>query len=205
MTNPRSIPLFAFLAAFLTLFAGCSVATNHYVKEGADENRSFSTVAGNIRVGANASIRDAKTVAGNIDVRSGSRTGSLNTVAGEIWVGEGAQVRGSVKTVAGNVEVAPGATISGSVNTVAGNVTLKESEVSGDVKIVAGELRVLASKVRGDVVVSKSSKNSGEALVDIGEGSQVGGIVVKRSANVRLRIHSSATVGMIEGVEAEYY
>lgn len=191
-----------------TLFSsGCAtVADDYRIADGSEQERGYTSVAGNVEVGRSARIGNAKTVSGNIEIGEQSRTGSLSSVAGRIRVGSRSQVGGSIKTVAGDIEIARGSTVTGGVGTVAGRITVTDSVVKGDVSLNSGKLDLSGSRVAGTLRIERSDdQDADEAEVVIGPGSEVGKVIVEKGARVHLRIHRAAKVGSVQGGAAEYY
>lgn len=191
-----------------TLFSsGCAtVADDYRIADGSEQDRGYTSVAGNVEVGKSARIGNAKTVSGNIEIGEQSRTGSLSSVAGRIRVGSSSQVGGSIKTVAGDIEIASGCTITGDVGTVAGRVTITDSTVKGNVTMNSGQLALNHSKVSNTLRIERTDDDDAKpAEVNIGASSEVGKVVVEKGGRVHLRIHRSAKVGPITGTVAEYY
>lgn len=189
-------------------FTGCAtVAEDYRIPDGASKMRGYTSVAGDIDVGRQASIRDAKTVAGNIDIREGGRSGSLSTVAGDIRLEAGVKVEGSIKTVAGDVETSRGCTITGNVGTVVGHIRLLHSAVTGDVTVTSGRVDLTGTRVTGVLRVEAPDDDdeTRTAKINIGADSEVTEVIVEPKARARLRIHRSAKVGSVKGIEAEYY
>lgn len=197
------------LGAVMLFSAGCAtIAEDYRIPDGASKARSYTSIAGNIEVGRQASIRDARTVAGNIDIREGSRVGSLSTVAGNISLAADVKVKGSIRTVAGDVEIARGCTISGNLGTVAGHITLAHSAVVGDVTLTGGKLDLTGARITGALLVKApddDDKDVDWAEINIGPDSEVTQVIVEKKARTRLRIHRKAKVGSVQGVEAKYY
>lgn len=187
--------------------SGCAtIAGDYRIAESSDQDRGYTSVAGNIEVGRSARIGNAKTVSGSIEIGEQSRTGTLSSVAGRIRVGANGKVDGSIRTIAGEIEIARGCTITGDVGTIAGRVTVTESVVKGGITQTTGKLTLRGSQVAGTVYVEPPKNDTTEeATVDIGPNSEVGKVVVKQGARVHLRIHRTAKVGAVEGTEPEYY
>lgn len=204
--RPSVLIPFCFIAA--TLFSsGCAtVADDYRVADGSEQERGYTSVAGNVEVGKSARIGNAKTVSGNIEIGERSRVGSLSSVAGRIRVGGDGQVGGSIKTVAGDIEIASGCTITGDVGTVAGRVTITDSVVKGNVTMNSGQLSLNHSKILNTLRLERTDDEDAKAAeVTIGAGSEVGKVVVEKGGRVQLRIHRTAKVGPIAGAVAEYY
>jgi len=202
---PALIPLS--LVAILLGSAGCAtIADDYRIPDGFAQVRGYTSVAGNIEVGRKATIGSAKTVSGNIEIGEGSRTGSLSSVSGDVRLAADVSVDGSVKTVAGKVEIARGCTITRDVGTIAGRITLTDSTVKGSVTLTVGELDITRSRIAGAVHIEFSEEADADtAEITIGPGSEVGELVVEKKARVQVRIHRTAKVGAIKGVEPEYY
>jgi cytoskeletal protein CcmA (bactofilin family) len=200
--------LFLGFGAAGLFFTGCAtVAEDYRIPDGVSKSRSYTSVAGDITVGRQATIRDVRTVAGDIDIREGSRVGSLSTVAGDISLAADVKVAGSIKTVAGDVEIARGCTITGNVGTVAGHITLVHSSVTGDVTVTSGRVDLTGTRINGVLRVEAPDDDDDDdrAEIDIGPDSEVTEVMVEPKARARLRIHRTAQVGSVKGIEAEYY
>lgn len=190
-------------------FTGCAtVAEDYRIPDGASKMRGYTSVAGDITVGRQASIHNARTVAGDIDIGEGSRVGSLSTVAGDIHLAAGVKVEGSIRTVSGDVETSRGCTITGNVGTVAGHITLEHSAVAGNVTLTSGKLDLTGTRITGVLRVEARDDDDDDkdtAKINIGPDSEVTEVIVEPKARARLRIHHTAKVGSVKGVEAEYY
>ena len=195
------------LVATLLLSAGCAtVADDYHIAAGTQEERGYSSVAGNIEVGSSARIGNAKTVSGNIEIGEQSRVGTLSSVAGRIRIEANVKVDGSIKTVAGDIEIARGCTITGDVGTVAGQITVTDSVVNGSVTLNGGTLALNGTRVSGALRIERPDDGDAEgAEVTIGAGSEVTKVFVEKDARAHLRIHRTAKVGPIKGAEPEYY
>lgn len=195
------------LAATLLLSVGCAtIADDYRIAGGTQEERGYSSVAGDIEVGSSARIGNAKTVSGNIEIGEQSRVGTLSSVAGRIRVGAASKVDGSIKTVAGDIEIARGCTITGDVGTVAGQITVTDSAVRGSVTLSGGTLVLNGSRVSGALRIERADDPEAKAAeVTIGAASEVGKVSGEKGARVHLRIHRTAQVGAVQGVAAEYY
>lgn len=206
-TRETSASIPPFLAASILLSAGCAtIADDYRVPAGSDQGRGYTSVSGDVVVGRQARIGNAKTVSGSIEIGEQSRTGSLSSVAGRIRVGANSKVAGSIKTVAGDVEIAPGCTINGDVGTVAGRVVVTDSVVKGSVTLTDGKLEVVRSHITGAVRIEHTNDaNAGIAEITIGPGSEVTELVVEKKAQAKVKIHRGAKVGSIQGVVPEYY
>lgn len=193
--------------AALLLASGCAtVADDYRIADGSEQERGYTSVAGNVEVGNSARIGNAKTVSGNIEIGEQSRTGSLSSVAGRIRIGSSSQVGGSIKTVAGDIEIASGCTITGDVGTVAGGITITDSVVKGNVTMNSGQLALNHSKISNTLRIERTDDDDAKpAEVNIGASSEVGKVVVEKGGRVHLRIHRTAKVGTITGATAEYY
>ena len=202
---PLLVPLGLIVAMIFS--GGCaSIAGDYQIAEGSEQDRNYTSVAGNVDVGRSARIGNAKTVSGGIEIGEYSRTGTLSSVAGRIRVGANGKVDGSVRTIAGDIEIARRCTITGDVGTIAGRITVTDSVVKGGMTQTTGKLTLRGSQVAGTVYVEPPKNDTTEeATVDIGPNSEVGKVIVKQGARVHLRIHRSAKVGAVEGAEAEYY
>lgn len=200
--------LFLGLGAAMLCFTGCAtVAGDYRIPDGAAKMRSYTSVAGDIDVGRQASIRNAKTVAGDITIGEGSRVGSLSTVAGEIYLDAGVKVEGAIKTVVGDVRISRGCTITGNVSTVDGDITLTHCAVAGDVTVTGGRVDLTGSRITGVLRVKAPDDDDDDdrATIDVGPDSEVTEVIVEPKALARLRIHRAAKVGAVKGIEAEYY
>ncbi|HYC72062.1 MAG TPA: polymer-forming cytoskeletal protein [Opitutaceae bacterium] len=199
------------LSAALLLLTGCAqIAGGYRVPDDSDKSRSYSSIAGDIDVGRQGSIRNAKTIAGDIDIRERTRVGSLSSIAGSIRLAEEVRVAGSIKTVAGDVDLAEGCTVAGDISTVAGHVRLDGSEVIGDVTVSRGKLDLVRTRVGGTVHIRKfkragSDPDAEPAEVTIGPASTVKEVVAEKNAFVRVRIHRTAKVGTVTGIAPEYF
>lgn len=200
--------LFLGSGAALLLFTGCAtVAEDYRIPDGAVWPRSYTSVAGDIDVGRQARIRNARTVAGDITIGEGSQVGSLTTVAGEIRLAANVRVEGWISTVVGDVHIARDCVINGDVITEDGHITLTRSVVAGDVTVTGGRLDLTGSRITGVLRVKAPDDDDDDdrAIINIGPDSEVAEIVVERKALARLRIHRSAQVGSVQGIVAEYY
>lgn len=206
MRNFVTYPQCILIVAAALLLGGCSVAKDYHVSDGSNTRRSYSSVAGDVEVGSNATVRNAKTVSGDIRVERGSRTRNLSSVSGDVRLDEDVTVEGFIKTVAGDIEIGERCEISGDISTVAGAISISGSLVNGDIRLTAGDLTMAQTRVAGSVSVNNEGENvSGIATVEIGPGSEVGAVVADRPDRVSLRIHRSATVGDVGGIEVEYF
>jgi hypothetical protein len=208
MRTLRISVLSSFCLVAATLFSsGCAtVADDYRIADGSEQDRGYTSVAGNVEVGKSARIGKAKTVSGNIEIGEQSRTGSLSSVAGRIRVGANSQVGGSIKTVAGDIEIARGCTITGDVGTVAGRVAVTDSVVKGDVTMNSGKLDLMRSRIGGALRIERTDDEDADAAeVNVGADSEVGKVTVEKGGRVHLRVHRSAKVGPITGAVAEYY
>jgi DUF4097 and DUF4098 domain-containing protein YvlB len=189
------------------LAAGCAtVAEDYGIPDGSTQTRSYTSVAGDVKVGRQASIGDAHTVSGDIEIGEGSRVGSLSTVAGEISLAADVQVGGSLMTVAGDIEIARGCTIAGNVGTVAGEIEITDSTVKGNVTLAHGELNLIRARITGTLLVEQPEDEDAKMTeITIGPDSEVTAIVAEKKTKVHLRIHRTAKVGSLKGVVAEYY
>jgi acyl-[acyl carrier protein]--UDP-N-acetylglucosamine O-acyltransferase len=191
-------------------FCGCSLAGTQRVADGASTSRSYNSVAGEVRVGRDATINNARNVAGTIDIGDRATTGSLKTVAGEIKVGEAVKVDGDVSTVAGEIRIGRGTRVSGEVATIAGEIRLDGCHVEGAVRLSQGSLRTRGAVVLSRGIVVRRPKpddndNRDPARVDIGPGADVASIEVEPDTEVDLRISSEARVGKITGATPTSY
>lgn len=205
---PKSSSLLGICVLFgaLLLSGGCTVADDYHIKGGTTHTRSYTSVAGAVNVGASAKIADAKTVAGDISVGTGADTGDLSSVAGSITVGENCRVNGTIKTVAGNIGIRRGCVISGNVNSTAGNIEVADSEIQGGVTQTGGNVAFVRSHVAGVVRIKYTRHDIDRPVqVDIGPGCDIRELVVEPKAGAVVRIHRTAKVGSIKGVEPEYY
>lgn len=195
------------LVAGAFLMTGCAtIAGGHRIPDGAAKSRGYSSIAGDVVVGRGATVRNVKTVAGEIDIAEGSRVGRLTSVAGNIRVAPDVQVRGSIKTVAGDIEVERGCTVAGDVGTIAGRIWIAGSLVKGDVSLRGGGLDLTHTRVTGVVRVRPPKDNDQDgAEITIGPDSEVAAVTVERDSRARLRIHRSARVGSLDGIEAVYF
>jgi DUF4097 and DUF4098 domain-containing protein YvlB len=195
------------VSAAMLLAGGCAtVAEDYRIADGSIQTRSYTSVAGDIEVGRQAGIGNAKTVSGDIGIGEGSRVGSLSTVAGEINLAANVQVAGSLKTVAGDIEIARGCTIAGDVGTIAGSIEITDSIVQGNVTLTEGELEVIRTRIAGTVRVEQPDEGTAKKTeITIGPGCEVTAIVADKETTVHLRIHRTAKVGSLKGVVAEYY
>ena len=223
--------LFALLVAFAALPA-CSYDGHNRVNgsvsvrsgETADK---VSTVNGAIDIADHATAREAETVNGSIQLGAGAAADSLQTVNGGITLAEGAKVAHDVDTVNGAVTLARTATGAGSVDTVNGAITLRENaEVSGRLKNVNGRIQLTDAHVgggletvAGDLFVGTNSRVEGGILVKkphgrslknkvprvvIGPGAVVRG-TLRFEREVKLYVSETATIGPVEGAEAERF
>lgn len=201
---PALVPLC--VSTVILLATGCSIADGYRVPDGLTKHRSYTSIAGDVEVGRDATIRSARTVAGNIEVHEGGRTGNLSTVAGRVRLGANVRVDGSIKTVAGDIELDEGCTVTGDITTVVGHITVAGGEIKGGVTLENGRLEIARTRVAGTVRVKHSNRDNAETPeLTIGPGAEVGALVVDERTEVRLRIHRTAKVGSIQGAEAEYY
>lgn len=194
------------LSAVLIFAGGCSISSDLVVADG-ESSGSLHTVDGNINVGERSEISVAKTVDGDISIGLQSRTRNLATVDGNITIAEGVSVRGSVKTVDGNIRIAADSEVTGDLRTVDGDIELSNCLVKGDVRIVAGSVTLENAEVQGTIeVFGKIGGSEDTTSIEIGEQSKVGEIEVSKDRDqVVLRIHRSAQVGEIRGVEPQYF
>ena len=208
-TIQRSVLNSLCLGAVALLSGGCAtIAGGYRIPDSSTHARSYSSIAGDIDVGRQASIRNADTIAGDIDIGEGSRVRSLDSIAGQIRLAADVSVEGSVETIAGDIRIARGCTIGGNVETIAGRISITESVVKRDVIIRHGELDLVRTRVLGVVRVKRAKdKDDDEDTpeINIGPDSEVTEVVVDEKSIVHLRIHRSAKVGPIKGAEAEYY
>lgn len=206
----RTLPISALvpcsLVAVVLLSTGCSIVVSYNIPDGSVRSRSFTSVAGDIEVGRQATIRNARTVAGNIEIHEGGRAGNLATVAGRVRLAADVTISGSIKTVAGDIEVGHGSMISGDVSTEVGKISMTGGVVQGNVILANGKLEIVRTRVVGAVRVKHADGDEGKvAELTIGRDSEVAALVVAEKTVVHLRIHRTAKVGSIKGAEAEYY
>lgn len=195
-----------FLTAVALLSTGCSIADSYHIPDGLKKGRSYTSIAGDIEVGRQATIRNARTVAGDIEIHEGGRVASLTTVAGRILLAPEVKVDGSVKTIAGDIEIGAGCTVTGDISTEVGHISIEDSVVQGHVTLSNGSLEITRTRLAGTLRVRYSDReNAKVAELTIGPGSEVATLVVEKKAMVRLRIHRTAKVGSIQGGNAEYY
>ncbi len=207
MQTPR-LPAFVSLclASAVLCATGCSIAAGYRVPDGLTKHRSYTSIAGDVEVGRDATIRSARTVAGNIEVHEGGRTGNLTTVAGRVRLEARVRVEGSIKTVAGDIELGEGCTVTGDITTVVGHITMAGGEIQGGVTVENGRLEITRTRVTGTIRVKHSNRDNAETPeLTIGSGAEVGALVVDEGTDVRLRIHRTAKVGSITGAEVEYF
>lgn len=195
------------LAASAFLLTGCgAIAGGYRIPDSATKTRNYSSISGDVDVGRGASIQSVKTVAGGIDVAAGSRVKNLASVAGNIHVAAEVEVAGSIKTVAGDIDIDRGCTVDGDVGTIAGRIAIADSLVKGDVNLRGGALDLTRTKVTGAIRVrSPKGDDRDGADITIGRESDVAEIIVDKDAHAHLRIHRSAKVGSVKGIEAEYF
>lgn len=195
------------LSLLLGLFsAGCSIADSYHVPNGYTETRSYTSIAGDIEVGRQATIRNARTVAGSIEIHEGGRTGNLATVAGRIRLAPDVTVNGFIKTIAGDIELANGCRVAGNISTEVGHITASDSVIQGNVTLTNGKLEVTRTRIVGMVRIRYADRDGAKmAEVTLGPGSEVAALAVEEKAGVRLRVHRTAKVGSIKGAVAEYY
>ncbi len=192
----------------MALFSGgcATIAGGYRIPDSSTRSRSYSSIAGEIDVGRQASIRNAKTIAGEINIGEGSRVRGLDSIAGRIQLASGVTIEGSIKTIAGNIKVGRGCTVGGSIETVAGHISVEDSVVKGDVVLRHGELDLVRTRVMGVVRLKRHHDNDADtAEITIGPDSEVKEVVVDDKTPVHLRIHRSAKVGPVTGAAAEYY
>ena len=185
---------------------------------------SFDTVNGSIRVGANSVVGDLETVNGSVFLGDDSRGEDLETVNGDIHVGDnvridsaetvngdivaGVELRcsGDLETVNGDIRLGRGADVDESVVTVNGRILLDGARVRGALEIVSGEIETGRGSKIGAITVheARGSKTSkGKPRVTVGADNVVGPIVFEQAGE--LRVHRSARVGRISGVEPVYF
>lgn len=206
-TIPRSVTISLCLGAVALFSGGCAtIAGGYRIPDGSAQTRSYSSIAGDIEVGRQASIRNADTIAGDIDIGEGSQVRSLDSIAGQIRLAAEVSVAGSIETIAGDVKISRGCTIGGNVETIAGHISITESVVKGDVILRHGKLNLVRSRVLGVVQVKRAKdKDADTPEITLGPDSEVTEIVVDEKSVAHLRIHRSAKVGSIKGAAAEYY
>ena len=171
----------------------------------------LETVNGSIRIESGASLEDAETVNGSIKAADRIQADSLGTVNGSIRVGTDARIGGSVETVNGSVFVDRGGQLR-EVATVNGAIGLVDSDLSGGIETVNGDITVGAgSHVRGGILVEKPTGNhwfsTGKRKpprIIVGPDARVDGPMVFEH-EVKLYVHSTATVGDIRGATAIRY
>ena len=188
------------------LAGGCTIADDYRISAGSRHFRSYTSVAGAVRIGESATIGDARTVAGDISVDAGAHTSDLTSVAGNVHVAENARVDGTIKTVAGNIEIHRGCVIAGSVNSVAGNVEVTDSEIRGGITQTAGNLELTRTQVAGTVRIKHTRSDTDRPpRVTLGPGCEIHELLVDANTEAEVRIHRSAKVGTIKGVTPVYY
>lgn len=213
------------LFALTLLLASCgSVNQTIEVADGERIEGNLRSVNGSVIIGAEAEVTgNANSVNGHIRLGPDSRAGELNTVNGRIELGEraqarqaetvngrirldaGARVEESVSTVNGRIELGPGAAVSGRVSAVNGRISLDGAEAGSLSNVRGGIIVDNGSRVLGELIVRRSSRQSGDPpLIQIGADSEVVG-PLRFEQPVNLRVHESATIGMVEGAEPEYY
>ncbi len=171
---------------------------------------NVKTVNGRISIGPNATAKNVKTTNGRIYIEEGTSTDSLRTTNGRIYV-EASTVNGNVRTTNGNIELEDGTKVDGSVITSNGGIKLRDSFVAKDIETRNGKVRVDNSEIRGDLIIEEKRGWSlfgfgkwDKPEVIIGPKSVIEGDIIARQ-DIRLHIHESASVGGIEGAEAEYF
>jgi hypothetical protein len=185
---------------------------------------TFDTVNGSIRIGADSVVGDLETVNGSVSLGSSSRGGTLETVNGGIDLGDRVRIEsaetvngdivagaelicsGDLETVNGDVRLGRGAEVGEDIATVNGRIVLDRATVRGALGIVAGEIDTGRGSNIGAINVhaSRGTKTpKGKPRVIVGADSVVGPIVFERDGE--LRIHRSARVGTISGVEPAYF
>lgn len=185
---------------------------------------TFDTVNGSIRIGADSVVGDLETVNGSLSLGSDSRGESLETVNGGIALGDRVQIDGAetvngdivagvelrcsgdLETVNGDIRLGRGAEIGEDVSTVNGRIALDAARVRGALEIVAGEIDTGRGSNIGAITVRETRGTKtpkGTPRVTVGADSVVGPIVFERDGE--LRVHRSARVGDISGVEPVYF
>jgi len=205
--NP-SLPI-VLLAMLVLATSGCSIAGGYHIAEGSQMPRGYRTVAGDVRVGRNATIHGARTVAGRIDVGDGATTHSLNATAGEIRIGESVKVDGDVSALAGHIWIGAGTHVTGGVTQTAGSIELNDCRIDGQVRITKGDLRTRgATSLPAGLLVRHTRVRDDEnerPRIDIGAGAEVAFIEVEPDTEIDLRISRDARVGKITGATATAY
>ena len=208
----RPLLVLALSLAFAPAFAQQDIdkVNGAITVEAGERYGNLQTVNGSIKVGASARVASAQTVNGSIRVASGVQAGGLSTVNGSIRVDENVQVNDDVSTVNGSVFIDRGGNVRGNVETVNGAIGLVDTDVSGDVETVSGDTTVgIGSHVRGGIRYRKPSRalislKGRTPRVIVGPDARVDGpLVFERE--VKLYVHSSATIGPVTGATAVRY
>lgn len=184
-----------------------TIVNTIWIPDNTSIDSNLKSVAGSIKVGQNASIRNAKTVAGSISIDDHTSSRDLTSVAGSITIGKDVNVHGKVHTTAGSIHINNGTHISEDVSSTAGSITLDHCSVEGEVQVQYGSLTTHGAKLSGGILVKriKELREQEPTQIDIESGSIVASIVAEKNSFAELRISKSAQVGDIVGIEAEYY
>lgn len=204
----RLLPLVLLVISPLVLARGPDIdKVNGSIRT--DEGREYGnleTVNGAISVAPGVMAEEVSTVNGSIVIRESGQVDSVETVNGSISIEENAVVRRHAETVNGAITLDRGARIEDGAETVNGGLRLRGAEVGKDLRTVNGSIEVLdGAIVHGNIVVEKPKGwfNFGTRQpprVTIGENAVVKG-ELRFEQEVELRVHSSAKIGPIRGVE----
>jgi len=213
---------------FVVLFLGGCFGINSDVDvaDGANVDRGLGTVNGSVQIGRDATVDgDVESVNGSVSVGANTAVaGNVTTVNGKIslgagasaievagvngsvYIGENASVERNVDTVNGLVVIEAGAVVGERVSSVNGPIRL-EGATAGSIRNNNGGITLeRGSRVLGELRVAKSRFANADEPVTVvihDECEVTGPLIFERS--VTLRIHHGATVGEIQGAEAEYF
>ncbi len=217
-------PARALMAAVLLCCASMACIARDYAT---DDGRSISHVNSGIDLAAGSVAGDLETVNGGISIGDNSQVGAIETVNGGFTLGDSVRieslegVNGGIKagrelriergieTVNGGIELGSGAEIGGGIETVNSAIVLDHARIGGSVSFASGELDTgTDTRIDGDIHVEKANgwhrKQSRKPRVVIGPQSVVRGSIVLEQ-ETELWVHDSATVGSVQGGNAQRY
>lgn len=172
----------------------------------------LSSVNGSIALGQGASAEDVETVNGSIRAGEAVHANDVSTVNGGIRFGREARIDGGLETVNGDIFTDRGSQVRGGISTVNGSIGIIGTRVGGRIETVSGNITVGAdSRVSGGLLVNKPTGNFGLRFgkqklprIVIGPNAVVEGPMTFER-EVRLYVHSSASVAAISGAKAIRY
>ncbi|NNF66328.1 MAG: hypothetical protein HKM98_02350 [Gammaproteobacteria bacterium] len=184
-----------------------SVNGNIIVANGATMEGDISSVNGSIDIDEQATVANVKTVNGSIRLDNGASAGKLESVNGNVRLR--ADVRAAkIRLVNGTLDTESGTEIAGDITLVNGSTRLAGTRIKGQLTQMAGDVTITdGSILEGNLLIKKEKGavfKGDEPRIVVGPGSEVkGSIIAERE--IKLLVHESATVGVVEGAEVQQF